>query len=379
LFSIGSKVDESAYKFRALVVARTDEDDLLQYASLGAASGHNLPVEWVEFPARSDDVPKTAVVSWRWDTDQGKPSENLKHAFRQAKVSRVSHLFIDIVSIDQSLQSEDLIRQVLLFANLYRAVPVIAAYDKKGDDFDMTVERPWIWLEANNFRNNPYKITYVGHNRQGCAEMPYPTDEAIKRWGRKSYMCFHHKLDLVWGFGLSQTIFGLLFKKVEMISISDLKFIMPVFAPILTIAYQKLSREDYLLTAAILCKTKDDDTLVTDGYKYEFQTLKFDRYSLNNVTPSKNPDPETEICIDGRRIAIMTEWISLLGLLPGSCFLEPVPKAEQIMSAALGITDADYAEYEAHKLAIPDPGIWSKDKAGPVPEVEIVDVSLPWL
>lgn len=74
----------------------------------------DLPTRSVQLPV--DDISKIAVLSWRWDFDHKERSRNLASAVKYARSVDIRYLFADIISLDQSLDPPDLIRQVLAFS-----------------------------------------------------------------------------------------------------------------------------------------------------------------------------------------------------------------------------------------------------------------------
>ncbi|KAL8381933.1 hypothetical protein RB595_005947 [Gaeumannomyces hyphopodioides] len=159
-------------EFLALVVDEVNEKGLFHGVGAGcvgrATANSRLPVRLVKLPV--DDGSKVAVLSWRWDGDlEVHGSKNIASAIHQAKKMGIRYLFVDIVSIDQCLPGDALMEQVVAFSSLYKTIPVIAAYDKDGEDFERAIYRPWVFNEVRLFRYNPTKIVYVGHNDQGTA------------------------------------------------------------------------------------------------------------------------------------------------------------------------------------------------------------------
>ncbi|KAF2649466.1 hypothetical protein K491DRAFT_721658 [Lophiostoma macrostomum CBS 122681] len=88
----------------------------------------SLPTSSVKLPI--DDVSRIAGLSWRWDFDRNSlhdRSLNVAAAIRYAKRIRIQYLFINIISLDQTLEADLLIPQVARFGTLYATIPVIAA------------------------------------------------------------------------------------------------------------------------------------------------------------------------------------------------------------------------------------------------------------
>lgn len=159
-------------EYPALIVDEIDEDFFLPGALPEGSTRPAIATRLVRLPV--EDISQVAVLSWRWDGDlQGLGSRNISSAIRVSKQRGIPYLFVDIISIDQRLDEDALIQQVTAFSNLYRSIPVIAAYDKEGEDFAKIVRRPWILTEARLFRYNPTEIIYVGHNDQGAKYSPY--------------------------------------------------------------------------------------------------------------------------------------------------------------------------------------------------------------
>jgi hypothetical protein len=348
-------------EFRALVVDAVDETHLPCGTTLGDVSGRDLPVQLVKLPV--DDLSHVAVLSWRWDTEQqAQPSRNLLSAIRQAKQMGVRYLFIDIISIDQQLRGDALIEHVVAFTVLFKTIPVIAAYDKIGENFLVTMRRPWILYEARSYRYHPTKIVYVGHNNQGA----------------ENSFGFRHTTRAVWGSSFTHTILGVLCGEIGMKSIFDIKFIMPAYAQVLTPAYQKMSRNDYLLTA-ILCQVHagsragsrvNSSTKITE--------VEFNRYSLSRI---ENPPGYSsswdvhDISLDGTKIA---RWEYKYNMYLGTekCVLRTLPKAECAIFTALCLTDSDYSEYAAQEETRRASLLMEDERNALPPKLEVVSIKL---
>jgi len=108
-------------QWKALVVSNTDTGALLGGEKL------DLPTELVRLPV--NNMPKIAIVSWRWDGhDRMYGSRNAYEAIKYARRAGIEYLLIDVVSIDQQIDSDNLIKQVIAFSELYNKLPVIASY-----------------------------------------------------------------------------------------------------------------------------------------------------------------------------------------------------------------------------------------------------------
>jgi len=241
------------------------------------------------------------VLSWRWDidsfsTEAGRTaSRNVFLAIQEAKRTGIQYLFMDLVSINQQLQGQALIQEVIEFSRLYRELPVIAAYDKPGvTEWLHTMRRPWLFHEARLYRNNPTQVTYVGYlPKQGCSE-----------WG------FLHMAERVWESGLTKTILYVLVGTVGMGELSDLRFLAPQYADVIVAAHQQLSRNDYLLTAALLVQQSENDTRLNEDQSIE--PVAFGQYQLvlqgqGGYAYSK------DILLNGKKVATWKHSMSSTG------------------------------------------------------------------
>jgi len=199
---------------------------------------------------------EVAILSWRWDVDPvSNSSRNVYVACQEARHQGVRYLLLDKVTVNQDLSDEEMLGERLAFSRLYNEVPVIAAYDFKSlDEVAPTAEvhgahvalgmplsrimrRPWICYEVLLYGSNPTKVTYVGHVPDlGCS----------KDFG------FHHMAETLWESSLCQTILYTLAGTVGMHNVDDFRFILPQYSALLMAAYSRMSRNDYLLTAALL-------------------------------------------------------------------------------------------------------------------------------
>ncbi|KLU89822.1 hypothetical protein MAPG_08791 [Magnaporthiopsis poae ATCC 64411] len=347
-------------EFRALVVDEINEKDVLHGVGIGNAG--RLPVRLVRLPA--DNVFEVAVLSWRWDGDlEVRGSKNIASAVHQAKKMGIRYLFVDIVSIDQLLPGDALIKQVIAFSSLYRTIPVIAAYDNDKASFEQTIFRPWIVNEVRLFRYNPTKIAYVGHSNQGASQFDRQTTRGREIW---RYALARELLN-IWSGSFIETIIGVLCDEIGMTCVSDFKLIIPPYARVFTAAYEKMSRNDYLLTAVILCRVHSKPAHeVTSNVGY----LNYDRYSFIRVWKHGYDLSSIVhgICLNGVHIGV---WRGL----PGSGWreLEALPNAERVIFAALGMTDSDYGEFvaqlETRRACL------VLENSVPLPTVEVLSVT----
>ncbi|KAE8320522.1 hypothetical protein BDV39DRAFT_211592 [Aspergillus sergii] len=125
-------------EFKALVVDEIDEESLVHGEQLGRAT-KPAPVRLVKITA--ENMSQMAILSWRWDGDLHS-SRNIASAVHLAKAMSIKYLFIDQISIDQTLDGDALIERVLAFSTMYKTITVIAAYDKADEDFEKTTREP---------------------------------------------------------------------------------------------------------------------------------------------------------------------------------------------------------------------------------------------
>jgi hypothetical protein len=193
----------------------------------------------VKLPVDSSSL---AVLSWRWDGDhKGRGSKNILAAIIYAKQVGIRYLFIDVVSIDQNLQGDALIKQVMFFSTLYRTIPVLAAYTEEGSYFWHTAHRPWILTEMLLIRTSPFEVTFIDYSIDGLYS---------QQSNKTIYSIFRGLAGP--GRALLDCLLSLLYRQCDMAALSDLKFLMPSYAKVLAIAYEKMSRNDYVLTAIAL-------------------------------------------------------------------------------------------------------------------------------
>ena len=330
-------------EFSAIEVDRIDPDGISFGASRADTGPSMLPTSVVRLPL--EDPSAVAVLSWRWDVLDGtRSSRNASLAIAQAARMGVRHLFMDVVSIDQGLRGDELMRAVVEFSALYSRIPVLAAYDQVGlgqREWTRIMRRPWILREARAFHANPNPIVYVGHAREQGA------DESLG---------FRHMLKRIWGSSFTHSILHVLCGQVGMYTVSDLRFIMPEHAEILSAAYEQMSRNDFLLTAAILAQVPVDDLRLNE--ELDLAEVDFDRYTCLPA-PGLSYDTNQDLLLDGEKIAT---WMSHYNLYMDHYRrkLEVVPDAERRIHRALGMSEEDFQRYAARaderrqSLVLPD-------------------------
>lgn len=170
-------------------------------------------------------------------------------------------------------------QQVLMFSVLYKTLPVIAAYDEINEDFELTTLRPWIFYEMRCFRDNPTSIVYVGHSnkgdrhKSGCPIFAMP----VPQWF--TFYEFGCRIGFNWAVTFVPSVFGVLFGGIGMDSIADFRYLMPAFTQVLKLAYEQMSRNDYLLTAAMISRVNEN---ITSGVKVDFDRCSTDTLSMQN-------------------------------------------------------------------------------------------------
>ncbi|CAN9149050.1 unnamed protein product [Alternaria sp. RS040] len=344
----------------------------------------HLPTQMVKIPFDNPD--QVAVVSWRWDGDlQTKGSRNIASVILVAKQRGIRYLFIDIISIDQTLPIDDLIEHVVAFSTLYTKITVLAAYDKTADDWrhmKSTVLRPWILNEIRLFRQNPGTIIYVGHARQGCKQIDEIRAESTVGWLyaygvsiQDSY--FKLLLEIIWRTSFIESIIGVLLEDVGMSSILDFKYIIHAYSHILSVAYKQMERNDYLLTTAILCHTHGENDLIENGFtiKRNIEKLRYCRYSFTAVSDvSDGVWAYYKIFLDGTKVALWrahrydSRWHSKK--------LDKLPSTDRVIFAALGLTASEYNDFVGAEEARRECLLMNNGKKMPPPALEGVEVDL---
>jgi hypothetical protein len=346
---------QMSIEFRAVQIDQIAPDRVTWSSSRTGADKRTIPTAPVRLPV--DDPSSVAVVSWRWDLDEAtQTSRNASLAITQAARMGVRYLLIDLVSVDQQLRGDALMRAVTEFSDLYGRIPVIAAYDRVGvgqTEWTRIMRRPWILREARAFLANRNRIVYIGHVRgQG-------TDESLG---------FRHMLERIWSSSFTHSILHVLCGQVGMHSPSDLSFIMPEHATLLSVAYDQMSRNDFLLTAAILAQIPMEDVRLNE--EIDLAEVDFGRYSFSPA-PGRNYDSNKDIHLDGEKIAT---WMSHynLNLDHHRRKLEVTRNAERIIHCVLGLSDKEFERYSARaderRRSLLLPAIRGADS----PEIEIV-------
>ncbi|KAF4450448.1 Heterokaryon incompatibility [Fusarium austroafricanum] len=356
--------------------------DLESATEDGYVKWTQLPIETVTLPL--DDPSTAAVLSWRWDTDEkNHTSRNILSSVSAAKRMGFRYLFMDIISIDQTLEANALLSRVVEFTSLYRTIPVIAAYDKIGTDFNLTVRRPWISNEIQAYRHNPTRIIYVSHNNQGGGKVEkeyshLPEDIASFEFARMA--------ERIWTTHFATTILMLLKGEISMESISDLKHIMPELAPVLELAYDKMSRNDFLMTAALLAQTGLNGTgvvndSVTKANIHNGPELKeYDIYHfICTEARMKQENFEIYLCKDGYEEILVGEWIMRHNFYYDDayyCRLRVREDAERAICTELGMSDAEFEAYTTRKISLQSALKQAETSDTVYPKIEVITVDL---
>jgi hypothetical protein len=286
------------YAIRAVPVREVGTQ--LRDPSSGAQTKSRV-VRVADLPATEEIVPNAtahgqAVLSWRWDLDQRDgTSRNTSAAIAHAIDIGVEYLFIDKVSVDQSLRGRDLIEAVAAFSQLFGSIPTIAAYDTAlaPDDyrhFLRTLRRPWIAKELLAMRYNPHKITYVGH---------------VKDQGTDKDFGFRHMINRIWSTSFANSILYVLTGFCDMHDVSELPLIMPEHEPLLSAASNNMTREDALMTAAILSQTSTDDDRVNGDIN--IRDLNYQAYKFAQTEDSSGFWQNWNVLLNGEVVARWSE------------------------------------------------------------------------
>ena len=385
------KETESASEWLALDVKDIDEKKLLPGVIGKDGLQPHLPTRTVKIPFDYPD--QVAVVSWRWDGDlQTKGSRNIASVIRVAKQRGIRYLFIDIISINQKLPTNDLIVQVAAFSALYTKITVLAAYDLEGKpSFEMmyTIYRPWILNETRLFRRNPGRIMYAGHSGQGSQLMDISGEYRDPELHNKDsyptgrYPHFAVLLGIVWRTGLMSSIGGVLCGDIGMSFVSDFKYIIPAYSHIISVAYERMERNDYLLTIAIFCSNFTGSTpgLISMNPERLLPIVSYSRYSFTMLPDGVAASDifETvrryEVALDGIPIAQWTQSCPKAGDLYLS-HLHMKQGSERAIFKALGLADSDYEDFVATEEARLACMYVDNREEIPGPIVEVIEVDL---
>lgn len=290
--------------FLAIDVARTPFDS--EFRTVGV-SRSELAVRSV-----SSRRPKVAVASWRWDFDGGR-SRNLASLLEFSISQGIEYLFVDVVSVDQSLRSSRLIEEVLRFAQLYDSLPVIAAYDPAPTDRwpkDLTATyRPWIRWEMRRVARSSAPVMRITRRPAGYERQSFTW--ALEAALRESY---------------ARCVLRVAAGVVGMTDPSDF---IRILAPISTLVEELdsiLPRNDFLLAIALILGGFERRTVATrfgDEIEVGFHAMDISSYfdvTLERFTSSGHrwhePVPyrlTQRIELDGRCVATIrskmtTSW-----------------------------------------------------------------------
>jgi hypothetical protein len=314
----------------ALVVSDVDEGVLRGLAGVDALRTA-LPTVMVDITlTNTSDV---AILSWRWDIWHNgvRPSRNIQAAVRIAKRLQIQYLLIDCLAIDQTLEEDQLIGHVMSFSALYSKLRVLAAYDMEGEAYANTLRRPWIVSEIKAMVKNPNRIFYVGHGI-------YRRDRQLIR----EYFKYI-------GWQSSSTALRLLFGAIEMKCHSDFKFLMPLYARLLSKAYEQMSRNDYLLTVALLCVgVKPCSNLEA----WDITTLSFDQYSIRNYRRWASwgkPSCLYDLYLGNTEVGCWKYKYDRQHGHQHQSRLECTQSTERAIFTALGLDEAEWEEFVANE------------------------------
>lgn len=265
--------------------------DFQHLRSCGGIQPSQLPTVELDRGALQPDG--VGIVSWRWDLGQsGDRSLNLAAAICAAQQARQRYLLFDLVSVAQDQSNNKLIEDIANLGELFSRLPVFAAYDEEGVlDWLATMRRPWLFSEARAFHSNDHKITYASHQRQQ---------------GGESSFGFRHMLNRVWTTNYTSTVLLLLAGRTGIGELGDLAYIIPHHRDLLASTCRDLARNDFLLTAAILCQAFYDDGRFHVGNNdasLDLVGMPFNRYALSRTTGPDHAYDYYDVLLDGKKVA----------------------------------------------------------------------------
>ncbi|KAK4165231.1 hypothetical protein QBC43DRAFT_316308 [Cladorrhinum sp. PSN259] len=252
---------------------------------------------------------------------------------RRQKKMGIRYLLIDCLAINQELGGDELIGHVVSFSTLYEKLPVIAAYDMKGEEHVDTTCRPWITSEIRAWVKNPNRIIYASHMNS----VPYlrlRVKPAI-RW--------------VWHTTFSETALGILFGQVGMTCLSDFKYLMPPYAQLLSMAFARMCRDDYLLTIALLSEAHRSTNSIATRVMMDIWECTFDQYNVREYTgglETRRGEEAFDVYLGDTKVAY---WICGFSLHTSREWtkLYTLPDTERSICKAIGLADAEWEEFAA--------------------------------
>lgn len=300
-------------------------------------------IRLLELPTTDPIVPSGlqrnhAVLSWRWDVDQqDNSSRNIAAAILHAIDARVDCLFIDKLSIDQSLKGIALIESVVAFSQLFRTVPVLAAYDTPeltGDDrhFLRTMRRPWIATEVLEMRSNPHELSYVGH---------IPGQGAADSFG------FRHMADRIWDTNFANSLLYVLMGFCDMHDHSELAQLMPENNFLVSAVSRTMTREDALLSAAILAQAQSSDGDERVNGDINLRQIGFKAFKFSPAESSLGYWSNWLIFLNGEVVATWSEKNFTRDGSPRRK-LSPITSAAKIIGRFVGLRSVEL-EADSHR------------------------------
>ncbi|KAL1595149.1 hypothetical protein SLS60_009837 [Paraconiothyrium brasiliense] len=278
----------------ALVVDKVRKEQL-RWNQHGHIDVPNLPTEHIHISSSrietailelvrvsaSHEIRQMAVLSWRWDVSPGSVSRNLFAAVLYARQAGIQYLFIDTVSIDQSLDKQNLIDEVSAFSQLYATLPAIRAYDKAGEHISSTARRPWVFHEQQLIKQSPYRPISVRQFSKINILRAGP-DNAIRQWENTYFL----------------SALLVLHGTIPMTDIADFRFLMPAIAQLLSRFHQEMCTNDYLLTVVLLSALNNPNPIQAPR-STNIHDLHYERYQF---LPTRRKH-EYSVRLDGKKIA----------------------------------------------------------------------------
>lgn len=319
---------------RAVDVKRIPTNVLSWDRLLEGVAVSKLPTCLVHEPEKQTEA--VAIVSWRWDLNSltGR-SRNLAFALKHAQETEVERLFLDVVSVDQTLCKDDLLRAVVALANLFECVPVIAVYDEPSgarDTWSRTLQRPWILSEIRAFSKNSTHVTNIGLRHSD-------TDA--------NHLSFANEVSAIRSSGYAACVLEILHGRVAMTDIADFRWILAEFSDVILACFQAFGRGDYLLAVFLLTAGYERRQVVERGghsADYGFRTnvgsMHFDQFGLERFTLVASDEHiafgyAKTLLLDGQPVAI---WRSRMTSSFDRNWIEVLPVAEACILEAADVS-----------------------------------------
>ena len=294
---------------------------------------------------KRSDFNRAAVLSWRWDRDvfNGR-SRNIALALHYAMQNHIEFLFLDLVTVDQTLKPEELLNKVAALSGLYRELPVIVAGDRPDvpkEEWDRTFRRPWLLHETRSYALNAAGITYLGYRDTTSSDAPEDFGEEVERVRRSGFAIY---------------VFYVLWGYIGMQDPGDFRYILRPFFSLFTYLNERMYRDDYLFSVFLICAIHEPTQMVEsesgefdNGYRINFgdmrlETRSFVRFSIGDSEPSRFYETKRTISLDGYPVA---EWRKKMTSSFDRNWIKVLPDADRLIFDVMNLPKHIREAYKA--------------------------------